>query len=68
MNPRWLLISTGIAMVGVLAGVAAFVLARLMLGATFTSLTVGFGAVVIVDVALVLIFYKRLTTPPPPRE
>ncbi len=65
MNPRWLLISTGIAMIGVLAGVAAFVLARFLVGGTFASLTVGFVTVVTVDILLVLIFYKRLTSAPP---
>ena len=50
MNPKWLLWSSVIAMIGVVAGVGSFALTSLLVGGRFASLTAGFLTVVVVDV------------------
>jgi len=60
MNTRWLFLSTLIALGGVVAGVGAFVIASVFVPDRFLQLAAGFLTVVVVDVVLVIVFYRRL--------
>ena len=68
MNPGWLLYSTLIAMGGVVAGVSGYLLAGALVEGKFIPVTVGFVTLVIVDLAVVMLCYRRLfEKKPPPR-
>jgi hypothetical protein len=68
MNTRWLFLSTLIALGGVGAGVGAFGIASVFVPDRLLQLTAGFLTVVAVDVALVILFYRRLARMRPGEE
>jgi hypothetical protein len=66
MNKRLLIFSTLISGSAVLAGVAAFFIARAILGAGNMPLVIGFIAVAAVDVLAFVLFYNRMFAARPP--
>jgi hypothetical protein len=67
MNPRWLLYSAIIALGGVVAGVAGFVIARFALGGLAAPLAAGLVTVIVTDLAAVALCYRQLSGPGPDR-
>jgi hypothetical protein len=68
MNTRWLILSSLIALGGVGAGVAAFGLACVFVPDRVLQLGAGFLTVVVVDVVLVAVFYRRLAKARPGQD